>query len=493
MKNKQNSFSFYNGDNNVVISDAVGKPDKICDSASPDYSDIMKIFDKEDNPDALRNYEAALHSLADNPSTKHLYGYLMSDKEWFDRFTGFFAGKKTLPLLYDPFFKMIFNPVESRARLSELVSCILGQHVTVIEVFPDTSYAFVNSFVIMDMVVRLDDGSITNIEIQKVPYDFPAARISCYSADLVLRQFRMLQGMNEGQRNDYYDDAASGKAGNETSQAAGGSSSKPSYENMKKVHTIIFFEKSSSSLKSPKDKRLYFHVGKTVFNTEINMKLLQEYHLISLDTFRKYRYSDIIEERIDSADIDCDDTQYENRLTEKMRRDRLMYLSLFTAETPDEINRLAALFPELFPIRQKIREYLTRPKEVINMFSEALRILDNNTAELMADRFKAQLENAKIEVKAVKHELKTTRKEVTAARQELKITKQEVNAAKQEVNAAKQEVDAAKQEVDAAKQEATAANERAENESKARIAADAKVAELQAQIKELKEKYELTN
>ena len=106
------------------------------------------------------------------------------------------------------------------------------------------------------------------------------------------------------------------------------------------------------------------------------------------------------------------------------------------------------------------------------MFSEALRILDNNTAELMADRFKAQLENAKIEVKAAKHELKTTRKEVTAARQELKISKQEV---------------------DAAKQEATAANERAENEAKARIAADAKVAELQAQIKELKEKYELTN
>ena len=262
---------------------------------------------------------------------------------------------------------------------------------------------------------------------------------------------------------------------------------------MKKVHTIIFFEKSSSSLKSPKDKRLYFHVGKTVFNTEINMKLLQEYHLISLDTFRKYRYSDIIEGRIDSADIDCDDTQYENRLTEKMKRDRLMYLSLFTAETPGEINRLAALFPELFPIRQKIREYLTRPKEVINMFSEALRILDNNTAELMADRFKAQLENAKIEVKAVKHELKTTRKEVTAARQELKITKQEVNAAKQEANAAKQEVDAAKQKVDAAKQKVDAANERAENEAKARIAADPKVAELQAQIKELKEKYELTN
>ena len=84
----------------------------------------------------------------------------------------------------------------------------------------------------------------TNIEIQKVPYDFPAARISCYSADLVLRQFRMLQGMNEGQRNDYYDDAASGKAGNETSQAAGGSSSKALlYENMKKYIPSYFLKK----------------------------------------------------------------------------------------------------------------------------------------------------------------------------------------------------------------------------------------------------------
>jgi hypothetical protein len=62
----------------------------------------------------------------------------------------------------------------------------------------------INSFVIMDMVVRLDDGSITNIEIKKVPYDFPAARITCYSADLVLRQFRMLQDMTKKNENDEY-------------------------------------------------------------------------------------------------------------------------------------------------------------------------------------------------------------------------------------------------------------------------------------------------
>ena len=44
MKNKQNSFSFYNDDNNVVISDAVGNFDM---SDNPNMSD---------NPDALRNY-----------------------------------------------------------------------------------------------------------------------------------------------------------------------------------------------------------------------------------------------------------------------------------------------------------------------------------------------------------------------------------------------------------------------------------------------------
>jgi uncharacterized protein YqfA (UPF0365 family) len=53
-----------------------------------------------------------------------------------------------------------------------------------------------------------------------------------------------------------------------------------------------------------------------------------------------------------------------------------------------------SLFPDLYAIRQKINEYLTRPEEVLNMFSEALRILDNNTAELMADRYKAELEVA---------------------------------------------------------------------------------------------------
>ena len=154
-------------------------------------------------------------------------------------------------------------------------------------------------------------------------------------------------------------------------------SSKPSYKDMRKVHTIILFEDSNKSLISQVDKALYFHVGKTQFNTGIKIELLQDFVLVSLDTFKKYRYSDIREGRIKITDYDYDSSQYNDEfVSEKMKRDRLKYLSLFVAETPQEIDRLIEIFHDLESIRRYINEYLERPGEVLSMFSEALRILD---------------------------------------------------------------------------------------------------------------------
>ena len=78
-----------------------------------------------------------------------------------------------------------------------------------------------------------------------------------------------------------------------------------------------------------------------------------------------------------------------------MKRDRLKFLSLFVAETPQEIDRLIEIFPDLESVRQDINEYLERPGEVLSMFSEALRILDRNTAELMVDRMKDEIVDLK--------------------------------------------------------------------------------------------------
>ena len=79
------------------------------------------------------------------------YQYLKRNEEWVKRYEDLLKGKRSLPLLYDPFFKKIFNPVERRDRLSELVSCLLGQKVTVLEVFPNEDSQFLGVMIIMDM------------------------------------------------------------------------------------------------------------------------------------------------------------------------------------------------------------------------------------------------------------------------------------------------------------------------------------------------------
>ena len=367
----------------------------------------MEIKEKEDY------YDAAMRQIKGDSWSLSAYGYLKSNEEWIGRYEDFLKGRKSLPLLYDPFFKKICNPVERRDRLSELVSCLLGQKVTVLEVFPNEDSQFLGVMIIMDMVVMMSDGSIANIEIQKISYDFQAERISCYSADLVLRQYKMITGNRE-----------IGGAGSDGGSMKG--SSKPSYKDMRPVHTIILFENSSSSLISEVDKALYFHVGKTKFNTGIKIKLLQDYVLVSLDTFKKYRYSDIRKGRIEVTKYDYDRTQYsEKQVTDKMKLDRLKYLSLFVAETPVEIERLIEIFPDLKSVRQDINEYLERPREVLNMFSEALRILDRNTAELMVDRMKDEMDELKVQ----KGKLEAQNGELEAQNEALKASFKEKDAA----------------------------------------------------------------
>ena len=135
--------------------------------------------------------------------------------------------------------------------------------------------------------------------------------------------------------------------------------------------------------------------------------------LVSLDTFKKYRYSDIRKGRIEVTKYDYDRTQYsEKQVTEKMKLDRLKYLSLFVAETPEEIERLIEIFPE-------------RPREVLNMFSEALRILDRNTAELMVDRMKDEMDELKLQ----KGKLEAQNGELEAQNEALKASFKEKDAA----------------------------------------------------------------
>ena len=166
------------------------------------------------------------------------------------------------------------------------------------------------------------------------------------------------------------------------------------------------------------------------FNDYISRKktlpLLQKYHMISLDTFRKYRYSDIIKGNIDIKKCDYDDDVYEKPLTDQMLRDRLAFLSLFVTETVDEAIAIQNIFPELSEIFNEMNEYLARPEEVLGMFSEALRILNHNTAVLMVDEYRKKYQEMEKNLKKeMKEKLDDKDKQISSQKELLKNQEQQ--------------------------------------------------------------------
>lgn len=211
-----------------------------------------------------RSRDEYLRSLRKNTLLYRRYCQLTPPVQ--NRFVDFMTGKNTLPLTYDPFFKKLFNPDIHKDRLSSLISSIIGQKVTVkCGLSTEESLLPTGSMLIMDILVELTDGSIANVEIQKVPYAFPGERISCYSADLLLRQYSRVKG----------------ERGKEFT-----------YKDLKKVYTIVLFEESPLSFRADSLMHKYRHFGKVTFDTGLEMDLLQEYFLIALDVFGENKYAE---------------------------------------------------------------------------------------------------------------------------------------------------------------------------------------------------------
>lgn len=355
-------------------------------------------------------YDTAISYINNNEKLRSQYAGLAANATWRERFNDYLKGKKTLPLLYDPFFKTIFSQDIHKERLADLISAILGQRVTVVEVIPNEDATYMGMLIIMDILVKMSDGSLADIEVQKAAYLFPAERISCYSSDLMMRQYNKLRGMSM---------SVDGR--------------KFSYKDLRKVHTIVFFEKSSDCLVSKADCKQYFHVGKTKFNTDIEIELLQDFNLISLDTFKEYRYPTIINGNVNITGYDCDDSAYCFNVDEELKNKRLMYLSLLVTDTVSDMEKLLAIYPELEGIVSDMNYYLTRPEEVLNMFSEALRILDMNSMELLIDEMaeRAEQEKAKAEqekVRAEQEKAKADRAKEEAEQEKVKAEQEKVRA-----------------------------------------------------------------
>ena len=254
------------------------------------------------------------------------------NQECRERFLEFLQGSKTLPVTYDPFFKAVFHPDVHPERLSYLISSLLGMPVKVKAILPSEDRLMDgDSLLIMDVLVELEDGSLTNVEIQKVPYAFPAERMSCYSADLVMRQYARVRG----ERGKHF-----------------------SYRDMKKVYTIIIFEQSERIFGQIPE--CYIHRGCTRFDSGLELPLLQEYCLVCLDVFRKFPYA-------------------------KEKNEQTAWLGFLLTESMEDAERLAEEYPWLEEIYRELAMLRQRPEEVLGMFSDALRIMDQNTVKYMIE------------------------------------------------------------------------------------------------------------
>lgn len=271
-------------------------------------------------------------------------------------FLDYCTGVKGIKLLYDQFFKAVMNPEITPERLEELISLILGEKVKILKVLPadSTRIAAENSLLVLDVVVELENGSIANVEVQKIGYAFPGQRSACYSADLLLRQYKRVKGER-------------GKAF--------------SYKDIKKVYTIVFFEESVGEFhKFPKQ---YIHHMKQKSDTGLAIELLQEYTFIAIDIFK-----DILQ----------------NKGVEKCNKLDAWMLFL-SVDEPELIEQLITEYPGFKQLYREVYEMCRNMEDFMGIFSEELAILDKNTVDYMIDEMQNTIDEQKDTIDKLEEEI----------------------------------------------------------------------------------------
>lgn len=179
------------------------------------------------------------------------------------------------------------------------------------------------------------------MEVQKLGYKFPGQRSACYSADLLLRQYKRLRDEKK---------------------------KKFSYLDIQTVYTIILFEKSPKEFKEYPD--VYLHVLQHKSNSGIQIDIPQKFVYIPLDIFKEKQHNE-------GEDI-------HNRLE--------AWLTFFCRDEPEMILKLIEQYPEFRSLYEDIYELCRNVEEVMQLFSKELLEMDRNTVKLMIDEMQEELQ-----------------------------------------------------------------------------------------------------
>ena len=258
---------------------------------------------------------------------------------------GFIQGVKGLPILYDGFYKYIFDPERHPERLEDFLSELLGQKVCIEQVLAKEGdkLSEEGSLVVLDIIVRLSDGSIVDVEMQKHGYLFTGERSSCYMADMTMRQYNRVKSL---ERKEF------------------------KFSHMKPVYLIILMEKSTKEFKAVAPT--YIHRLEKSFDSGVRINLLENLTYISLDTFRE--------------------------VSENVSNKLVAWLTFLSSDEPEKMLQLVEKYPEFVECYHDIMEFRKKPEELITMFSEALIQMDKNTVKYMIEEQQKELEENKKEL-----------------------------------------------------------------------------------------------
>ena len=207
---------------------------------------------------------------------------------------------------------------------------------------------------LMDIMVKLEDGSYCNIEVQKIGYAFSGERAACYSADLLLRKYKTARSRRK---------------------------EKFTYKDVKNVYTIVLIDKSTGDFHDFQE--VYKHNFQQQSDTGLELNLLQKYVFIPLDLFRNNMQNKDIKNKMDA------------------------WLAFLSMDDPNMIIRLRTEYPEFKAMYQQVYEICRNVEALMGIFSEELRIMDRNTVKYMVDQMQEEINSQRQEIKLLKEELQT--------------------------------------------------------------------------------------
>ncbi len=314
-----------------------------------------------------------LEQLEKHPTAYSVYCALPEKHQ--QNFLDFCSGKTSLYLCYDSFFHYIFDTNLHKNRIENLLSALLGQRVHVLEILPreGSQISEMGSFVVVDLLVRLEDQSLVDLEIQKAGYHFPASRMDCYCSDLIMREYNRLSSLHKEQFN---------------------------FRMLHPVIAIVLMEHSPSEFHATSD--IYVYRGQTMWDNNLSISGLTRQVFICLDKFNRVMQNKDIKNELEA------------------------WLTLLTCQNLTRIDKLLTKFPEFENIYKDIFEFRTKPEELIGMYSEALLVADRNMEREM-------IEEARIELAETQKTLEKSKKDLAESQKDLAESKKDLAESKKDL------------------------------------------------------------